>query len=138
MNKCFYLLIDCSFIYQFIYLFLYIYFFNYLYFYFYNFNHFFPFLTFASKRDNFTVFTTIWKQYFACFSHCVKSVRIRSFSGSYCPAFGLNTEINSVNLRIQSKCGKITDQKNFEYGHFSRRKQYLFQPLQCFYWVDIR
>ena len=25
--------------------------------------------------------------------HCGKSVRIRSFSGQYCPVFGLNTEI---------------------------------------------
>ena len=25
-------------------------------------------------------------------SHCMKSVRIRSFSGPYFPAFGLNTE----------------------------------------------
>ena len=33
--------------------------------------------------------------------HCVKSVRIWSFSGPYVPAFGLNT-----------------DQKNSEYGHF--------------------
>ena len=35
-------------------------------------------------------------------SHCVISVRIRSFSGPYFSAFGLNT-----------------DQKNSEYGHFS-------------------
>ena len=35
--------------------------------------------------------------------HCIKIVRIRSFLGPYFPAFGLNT-----------------DQKNFEYGHFSR------------------
>ena len=35
--------------------------------------------------------------------YCVKSVLIRSFSGPYFPAFGLNT-----------------DQKNSEYGHFSR------------------
>ena len=35
--------------------------------------------------------------------HCVKSVRIRSFSGPYSPAFGMNT-----------------NQKNSEYGHFSR------------------
>ena len=34
---------------------------------------------------------------------CVKSVRIRSFSGPYFPAFGQNT-----------------DQKNSEYGYFSR------------------
>ena len=26
------------------------------------------------------------------YSHCVKTVRIRSYSGSYFPAFGLNTE----------------------------------------------
>ena len=31
--------------------------------------------------------------------HCVKSVRIRIFSGSYFPAFGLNTERYSVSLR---------------------------------------
>ena len=36
-------------------------------------------------------------------SHCVKSVCIRSFSGPCLPTFGLNT-----------------DQKNSEYGHFSR------------------
>ena len=35
--------------------------------------------------------------------HCVKSVGIRSYSGAYFPAFGLNT-----------------DQNNSEYGHFSR------------------
>ena len=41
-------------------------------------------------------------------SHCVKSVHIRSFSGPYFPAFGLNT-----------------DQKNSEYGHFSHIVFYL-------------
>ena len=30
-------------------------------------------------------------------SHCVKSVRIRSYSGPYFPAFGLNTETFSPN-----------------------------------------
>ena len=38
-----------------------------------------------------------------------ESVRVRSFFGSYSPAFGLNTEI--VNLRIQSKSGKIRTRK---------------------------
>ena len=38
---------------------------------------------------------------------CMKSVHIPSFSGSYFPAFGLNTEIYHVNLRIQSECAKI-------------------------------
>ena len=35
--------------------------------------------------------------------HCVKSVRIRIFSGLYFPAFGLNAEIYTVNLGIQSE-----------------------------------
>ena len=39
--------------------------------------------------------------------HCVKSVRIRSYSGPHFPAFGLNTERYSVSLRMQSKCGKM-------------------------------
>ena len=45
--------------------------------------------------------------------HCVKSVRIWSFSGPHFPAFGLNTERTKyeemryfVSLRIQSECGK--------------------------------
>ena len=37
----------------------------------------------------------------------VKSVRIRSFSGPYFPPFGLNMEIYSANLHIQSECGNI-------------------------------
>ena len=39
--------------------------------------------------------------------HCVKSVCIRSYPGPPFPAFGLNTEIHSTSLRIQSECGKI-------------------------------
>ena len=39
--------------------------------------------------------------------HCVKNVRIRSYSGPYFRAFGLNTERYSVSFRIQSECGKI-------------------------------
>ena len=38
--------------------------------------------------------------------HCVKSVRIRSYTGLHFPAFELNTERYSVSLRSQSKCGK--------------------------------
>ena len=51
-------------------------------------------------------------------THSVKSVHIRSFFGPYFPKFGLNTEIYSINLRNQSKCGKIRT-RNSEYGHFS-------------------
>ena len=39
--------------------------------------------------------------------HCVKSVRIRSYSGLHFPAFGLNTERYEVSLCIQSECGKM-------------------------------
>ena len=42
-----------------------------------------------------------------CENHCVKSVRIGSYSGSYFPTFGLNTERYGVSLRIQSECEKI-------------------------------
>ena len=39
--------------------------------------------------------------------HCVNSVPIRSYSGPYFPALGLNTEMYFVSLRIQFECGKI-------------------------------
>ena len=42
-------------------------------------------------------------------SHWVKSVRIRSFSGPYFPAFGQNTDRYA--RRIQSECGKIRTRK---------------------------
>ena len=44
-------------------------------------------------------------------ANCVKTVRIRSFFGPHFPAFELNTEIYSLNLHIQSKCGKIWTRK---------------------------
>ena len=51
--------------------------------------------------------------------HNVKSVRIRSIFGPYFPPFGLNTEIYSVKLRIQSECGKIKTRKTLN-TDFSR------------------
>ena len=53
-------------------------------------------------------------------THFVKSVQIRSFSGSYFPLLGLNTEIYGVNIRIKSKYGKMRIRKNSIFGHFSR------------------
>ena len=47
--------------------------------------------------------------------HYVKSVRIRSFSGPYFPAFGLNTDIYSVYLHISPYLAGMwgnMDQKN--------------------------
>ena len=43
--------------------------------------------------------------------HYLKEVRIPDISGPYFPAFGLHTEIYSVNLRIQSEYGKIWTRK---------------------------
>ena len=43
--------------------------------------------------------------------HCLKGVRIRSFSGLYFSAFGLNTQRQGVSLRIQSECRKIRTRK---------------------------
>ena len=43
-----------------------------------------------------TELDAVIKYLFAC--HCVKSVRIRSFSGSYFPAFGLNIEEERENM----------------------------------------
>ena len=51
--------------------------------------------------------------------HYVKSVLIWIFSDPYFPAFGLNTERYRVSLRISPNAEKV-DQKNSEYGHFSR------------------
>ena len=52
--------------------------------------------------------------------HCVKSVRIRRYSGPYFSAFGLNTERYGLSLRIQSKCRKmgtrITPNMDFFYA----------------------
>ena len=41
------------------------------------------------------------------------------FSGPYFPVLGLNKEIYSVNLCINSKCGKIQIRENSVFGHFS-------------------
>ena len=53
-------------------------------------------------------------------THCVKSVRHRSFCGPYFPAFRLSAEryISPYLVRM----GEKEDQKNSEYGHFLRSK----------------
>ena len=43
--------------------------------------------------------------------HCVKSVNVRSYTGSYFPGCGLNTERYRVYLRMQSESGKIQTRK---------------------------
>ena len=51
------------------------------------------------------------------FGDYVKSVCIRRFSSPYSPAFGLNTEIYGVNLRIHSECWKIRTRKTLNTDH---------------------
>ena len=46
------------------------------------------------------------------------------FSGPYFPVFGLNTEIYSIDLRIQSECRKIRTWKNSLFKQFSRSDVY--------------
>ena len=53
-------------------------------------------------------------------SHCVNSVQIQSFFRSVYSRLELNTEIYSVNLRVQPEQGKIGTRKNSVFGHFSR------------------
>ena len=52
-----------------------------------------------------------WMKFHVTVAHRMKSVRIRSFSGRYFPAFGLNTKKYSVPLRFQSECGKVRTRK---------------------------
>ena len=63
------------------------------------------------------------KQFFSLLiltvAHCVKSVRIRSYSGPYFPAFELNTNIQSK-YEYSVRMWENTDQNNSEYGHFLR------------------
>ena len=51
----------------------------------------------------------------------MKKVRIRSFSGPYFSAFGLNTERYRVSLRIQSECEKIWNRKTPNTKNFLHR-----------------
>ena len=68
------------------------------------------FLLFCSHANLILVFKSTEpkaQNFVQLFLHCVKNVRIRSYSGTYFPTFGLNMERYEVSLRIQSECGKI-------------------------------
>ena len=56
----------------------------------------------------------------AIITHYVKRVRIRSYSATYFPTFGLNTKRYEASFRIQSQCKENKNQNNSEYGHYSR------------------
>ena len=47
-----------------------------------------------------------WTENFTATLHCVKSVRIRSYSGPHFPAFELNTEKYGVSILFSPNAGK--------------------------------
>ena len=64
-------------------------------------------LLFVSVFSNISSLLNIYERVFCEKSHCVKSVLIRTFSGPYFSAFGLNMERHGVSFRIQSEFGKV-------------------------------
>ena len=63
-------------------------------------------------------------------------------SGLYFPIFGLNTEIYSVNLRIESKYREMRTRKNSAFGQFSRsgifKKSLKSSTMLSFYFLFLR
>ena len=62
----------------------------------------------------------IWPEHYSLPAHCVKSVRIRSFSDPYFPAFRLNT-----------------DQETSEYEHVSCSGNNLFKTFNTFNLLNV-
>ena len=88
----------------------------------------------------FRVLSNIWWSLFAKIVHgyhCVKSVRIRSYSSLYFSIFGLNMERYGVSLRIQSEYGKmptrITPNTDTFHGcmHCSLESSHRFVKYMC-------
>ena len=70
------------------------------------------------------------------FFHYVKSVRIRSFSGPYFPAFGVKMVRYSVSLRIQYKREKMRTRKtsNTDTFHVVNNSRTVAFPLEIFFY----
>ena len=64
--------------------------------------------------------------------HCVKSVRIWSYSGPHFPVFGLNTERYS--LRTQSECGKMRTRVTSNTDTFYAMLMFNFASMQILQW----
>ena len=73
------------------------------------------FLSFDSKLKR----PLSWNQILKVFT-AWKVSKYGGFPGPYFPVFELNTEIYSVNLRIQPEYRKIQGRKSSVFGHFSR------------------
>ena len=74
----------------------------------------------------------------AIVAHCVKNVRIRSYSGPHFPAFGLNTDRYRVSFRVQSKCGKMRTRitpntDNFHAVNVSTSNKKMFSRIRTKY-----
>ena len=69
-------------------------------------------------------------------THYIKSVRIRSYSGSTFPAFGLNKGRYSVSLRIRSECGEIRSGRALNTDTFHAVSFLILTHLSCFIWVQ--
>ena len=72
----------------------------------------------ATDKSNYFWRGCFWRAY-----HCVKCFCIRSYSGRYFPAVGLNMERYFISLRIQSECGiirtRITPNTDIFYAVYS-------------------
>ena len=53
--------------------------------------------------------------------HCVKNVRIRSFSGPYFPAFGVNTSVSLYSFRMRENTDCIRKTPNTDTFHAVRK-----------------
>ena len=74
----------------------------------------------------FTIYT-IYKDFASRINFTAQKVsKYRVISGPYFPVFRLNTEIYSVNLRIQSKYRKIWTRNNSIFEHFLRSDLFPF------------
>lgn len=73
----------------------------------------------------------------------IKSFRIRKFFSPFLPAFDLNTDIYSLNLRIQPICRKMRIRQNSKYVHLSRSvsskfSSYIILSCWCNFFKDDR
>ena len=75
-------------------------------------------------------------------NHCVKSVRLRSYSGPHFLAFGRKKERYSASLLIQSECGKIRtrltpNKDTFYQVNVEQKSNHHFQLINLLNFLEI-
>ena len=80
----------------------------------------------SNKYDTFLLHFDQLLSYLNSIDTAWKVPKYGLFSGPYFPAFGLNMEIYSVNLPIQSIYGRIRTRKNSVFGQLSRSENLMF------------